>query len=460
MPVTTRRHPARSGRLGWACDRAGRYDGGHPPPSAGEPAGWGPAREALTAGADLLGQVDLDLLSERELEGLLGEIQQLADRLSWFRTVATGTLRARRRRRAGPGREAGADRDTQRFLTDQLRLPPSEAKKLGRTSDQLRGAPQTSAAFERGELGPDHAAVITETLRDLHGPVRDQLEAELTELASRTHPVALGRAARRRLAELDQDAAVKGEDRRHARRYARITPTADGMVAIHALLAGVPAEAAMTALHAFTAPDRPGAVGTREQRAADALGDIFLAALQTGEAPTQHGVRPQVNITVDLDDLQKDTGAGELDWTGPLPISELRRWLHDAHIRGLVLDPDTRIPVTVTGKRPNIPAHLWASLCVRDRGCRYPGCDRPPAWCDAAHVIPIDRGGPTHLSGLVLLCRQHHRQIDRTWTITISGNQVRFHHPDGRTLTSDPPTPSGRRGAPRHHDEHPPRAGP
>ena len=28
---------------------------------------------------------------------------------------------------------------------------------------------------------------------------------------------------------------------------------------------------------------------------------------------------------------------------------------------------------------------LLQALYLRDRGCTFPGCSRPPAWCDAHH---------------------------------------------------------------------------
>jgi hypothetical protein len=396
------------------------------------------AAVARLAGAvDGMLAVDLDLLDEDGLRGLLKDTQRQLDRLGSLRVTATGALESRERRRRGPGRERQAERDTQRFLTDELHLPPGEAKAVGRTGRQLKDAPEAAAAFAAGRLGAEHAKVITDALRDLDPLHRQELEAELTAAATTMDPISLGRLARRRVAELDQHAAVKDEDRRHARRYARASQTADGMVAISALLDGVPAEAALTVLHAFTRPDGPGVSGSREQRAADALGDIFLAALQTAEAPTQHGVKPQVTVLVQLSDLAGQAGAAELDWTGPITITEIHRWLSDAHITGVLMDPEQPVPIAVSGKRPTIPAHLRTAVRVRDRGCRYPGCDRRPSWCDIAHAIAVSDGGATHLSQLVLLCREHHRLTELGgWTIRIDGATVTFTHPDGRELIS------------------------
>jgi hypothetical protein len=56
------------------------------------------------------------------------------------------------------------------------------------------------------------------------------------------------------------------------------------------------------------------------------------------------------------------------------------------------------------------PAQRTA-LSVRDGGCRFPGCDRPLAWCEAHHLRHWLHGGPTDLGNLVLLCRGHHHAV-------------------------------------------------
>jgi Domain of unknown function (DUF222)/HNH endonuclease len=56
------------------------------------------------------------------------------------------------------------------------------------------------------------------------------------------------------------------------------------------------------------------------------------------------------------------------------------------------------------------PAQRTA-LTVRDGGCVFPGCDRPPGWCEAHHLRHWLHGGPTDLGNLVLLCWTHHRAV-------------------------------------------------
>ncbi len=59
-----------------------------------------------------------------------------------------------------------------------------------------------------------------------------------------------------------------------------------------------------------------------------------------------------------------------------------------------------------------VPTDLWNAVLVRDGHCRHPGCDRPPDWCEAHHVIPFPHG-PTAIDNLVLLCSRHHHLVHR-----------------------------------------------
>lgn len=54
-------------------------------------------------------------------------------------------------------------------------------------------------------------------------------------------------------------------------------------------------------------------------------------------------------------------------------------------------------------------ARQRAALAVRDGGCRFPGCEKPPSWCEAHHVDFWARDqGKTDLENGILLCRYHH----------------------------------------------------
>jgi len=57
------------------------------------------------------------------------------------------------------------------------------------------------------------------------------------------------------------------------------------------------------------------------------------------------------------------------------------------------------------------------ALYARDKGCSFPGCDRPPQWCERHHVVAWLFGGLTDIDNLTLVCRYHHHSFERLgWT--------------------------------------------
>ncbi|AKK04119.1 HNH endonuclease signature motif containing protein [Corynebacterium epidermidicanis] len=52
------------------------------------------------------------------------------------------------------------------------------------------------------------------------------------------------------------------------------------------------------------------------------------------------------------------------------------------------------------------------ALLARDFVCQHPGCAEPASRCDAHHIVPWSRGGPTSINNLGFLCRKHHRRND------------------------------------------------
>ncbi|QFG68067.1 HNH endonuclease signature motif containing protein [Ornithinimicrobium pratense] len=53
----------------------------------------------------------------------------------------------------------------------------------------------------------------------------------------------------------------------------------------------------------------------------------------------------------------------------------------------------------------------FKALVVRDEHCTFPGCSRPPQWCDVHHLTWWSRGGRTDVDQMALLCEQHHTHV-------------------------------------------------
>ena len=398
--------------------------------------------DELTSAVDAVLASDLDALSDTDIKQQLRGMQVQIDRLIAHRNKCAGTLETRAAREAGQARDSRVFAPNRRFLEDELNLTPSEAKQAGQTGRCMEQAPLMAKALEKGHIRDQHARVILDTLQHLAGTARRSAERELVREARRATPTQLRRSARRLLATADAEAAERAEDRRHGRRYARMTETADGMWVLSAALSGIDAETARTAINAFRTPDATDEYRYRtpEHASADALVAALRASLDLGAAPEQHGIPAQVMVMVTAEELLSGIGTGEGVWNGPIPASEIRRLAQDAAITRVLVDARS-VPLEVSEGRRNVTSGVWKALVARDRGCRWPGCDAPPAWCDAAHgSVPERAKGRLSVANGLLLCRRHHRKVDNGhWRIQIRGPDISFTSPGGRVVDSPPP---------------------
>jgi hypothetical protein len=124
----------------------------------------------------------------------------------------------------------------------------------------------------------------------------------------------------------------------------------------------------------------------------------------------------------------------ELDDGPALALDAVRRLACDATIVGVLEDTDGE-PLNVGRKTRSIPPALSRALRARDRGCRFPGCDRA-RFTEGHHVKHWADGGETKLSNLVTLCSFHHHLVHEGGfglTATDDGLFV-FTRPDGRRI--------------------------
>jgi hypothetical protein len=57
----------------------------------------------------------------------------------------------------------------------------------------------------------------------------------------------------------------------------------------------------------------------------------------------------------------------------------------------------------------------------------------PARWCDAHHILPWERGGPTSVENCALLCRRHH-------VLVHEGGWILLRNLDGTYEVKQPPT--------------------
>ncbi|MGW4679601.1 DUF222 domain-containing protein, partial [Micromonospora taraxaci] len=176
------------------------------------------------------------------------------------------------------------------------------------------------------------------------------------------------------------------------------------------------------AIDPLSAPSGPDDTRCAGQRRHDALADVCRLALRTGELPDSGGDPAQVVVTTGYDALTRQLSAGALDIGLQLTPHTVRRLACDATILPAVLGGAGQV-LDVGRQRRLVTGALRRALVLRDGGCAFPGCDRPPRWCAAHHIQHWADGGPTNLTNAVLLCGHHHRHIHHTdWTVRLGDN--------------------------------------
>ena len=231
------------------------------------------------------------------------------------------------------------------------------------------------------------------------------------------------------VAEAEDERLLRDSEREaHEQRCLTLSPLGDGRVRVRGILDSEAAAIVTAALDPLCKPDATAAelaeTGTARspgQRRADALIEVCRVALSGGGLPDNGGDRPQIAVTVSYDVLRNRLGPGHLDTGEPVSAETVRRLACDARILPMTLDGKGQI-LDAGRARRLATGSIRLALNVRDRGCVFPGCDRPPRWCDAHHITSWADGGPTDLSNLALLCGFHHRAVhdDTGWQVRLA----------------------------------------
>jgi hypothetical protein len=158
-----------------------------------------------------------------------------------------------------------------------------------------------------------------------------------------------------------------------------------------------------------------------------------MHALDSGLIPQQATQRPHLMVTTSLETLRGLPGAcaAELELSA-LPISArtVERLACDASITRIVLGSDSMV-IDVGRAKRTISGAARKALNVRDRGCTWPGCERPASWTSGHHLKHWIHGGDNQPPNLTLLCYRHHWMVhEGNWQI-VRGD-------DGRMLTIPP----------------------
>ncbi len=296
---------------------------------------------------------------------------------------------------------------------------------------QLESLPKIAAALGSGEISYQSASVLCH-LRDQLGDKRELfVEEEMLEHARNQSVASLRYLCRYARHVADPDGFFNDAEADYTLRRLDISQMGDGMYCLDGILDPEAGAAVRTALDTLAKRLGPDDERSRKQRMADSLTELVHHAMDEGRLPKRNGVKPHVSLTTTIEGLKGELGAGPADLELSLPISTrtLERLACDCTMSRVLL-ADSMV-VDVGRATRVVSAPMRRALQTRDRGCRWPGCDRQVNWSTPHHIVHWARGGPNRLPNLVLLCFFHHRLVhEGGWQVVKAGREFRFVPPD------------------------------
>src|SRR6266852_1310617 len=276
---------------------------------------------------------------------------------------------------------------------------------------QVEHLSQSSKAMADGEIGFAHFALIARTSAavgerldegKLLGQARKQTIARFHDSCYHARHAA------------DPQGCAADEAQGVEARSLTFANSDDGMVYVNGMLDKVGGAAVQAALEPLAQRTGKDDDRCRERRVADALVEGCMHSLET------------------LLGLSGATAA-EMDFSLPISAKAVERLACDCTVTRVLLGSDSTV-IDVGRARRVISGAQGKALRVRDRGCVWPGCDRPATWTSGHHLLHWINGGATDLSNLVLICYRHHWMVhEGEWQIVRAD--------DGRMLTIPPITP-------------------
>jgi len=288
-----------------------------------------------------------------------------------------------------------------------------------------------------------HAAIVARGIDRVRDAAdRDTLtgvEHTLVDYAGSLTTRQLGKLVRQLPDRLDPDGAEPREQWLRERSSVTLRQLPNGLTRLTAELHPEAAGFVRAALDAQTAPRRVAFTDTIDTIDTDAentddTGDIVtdtrtlaqkrVDALQTmardflaHDRGSLAGTAVTMLVTVDLDQLRTGLGTARIAGVDePIAAPTARRLAADAELIPVVLGGDSEVLDLGRSARLFTEAQRRAMI-ARDGGCIWPGCQAPPAWCEAAHLVPWLPHGPTDLDNGALLCTGHHHRFDHDgWT--------------------------------------------
>jgi hypothetical protein len=293
---------------------------------------------------------------------------------------------------------------------------------------QVEHLGRSSKAMAAGEIGFAHFALIART----SAAVGERLdEAKLLGQARKQTIARFHDSCYHARHAADPHGCAKEEAQGVEARSLTFANSDDGMVYVNGMLDKVGGAAVQAALEPLAQRTGKDDDRCRERRVADALVDVCMHSLDN-RVPSR---RTHLQITTSLETLLGLCGApaAEMEFSLPISAKAVERLACDCSVTRILLGSDSTV-IDVGRAKRTISGPQRKALRVRDRGCVWPGCDRPATWTEGHHLVHWIHNGLGNLPNLVLLCYRHHWMVhEGEWQIVRAD--------DGRMLTIPPITP-------------------
>jgi hypothetical protein len=292
------------------------------------------------------------------------------------------------------------------WITFNCKMTRNLAADCVAVGEQMSRMPQSIQAMHAGDIGFAHMPVMARTAKAV-GAVFDE-----KVLLAKAKKVTAGKfyykAQQYRHSVQPEVYAAEQEEKAQNNRLS-VSTAKDGCFFIEVQLDPISGAAVRGALEPLARPSGQHDDRDYDQRMADALVEIITHG-------GKHDVQLQVTSSVEtLLGLVGAQGA-EMEFSLPISSKTVERWACDCSVTRVLMQDSMVIDVGRAKRVVSGPTKR--ALHARDGHCLWPGCERPPSWSDAHHLVSWIHGGPTDLDNLVLLCHRHHRLVhEGNWQI-------------------------------------------
>lgn len=363
----------------------------------------------LTDAVRLLREVDPSGLPRDALEDLIAELS----------TVENVALERRLAAMAALDDLEDGGQSSSTVARSRGKVSQRKASRSAKTAKKLQAMPRTRKRLARGEITEEHANAAADAA-DRCGDA-DKADRELQPTISA--PADLFEKRSRDWASDNEanDAKEKRHRRQRGNRKLVLgTDKADGSFSLYGTTDTTEGSELKKAIQAEADRlyredgGREGAAEcgrTADQRRLDALANLIKrgAGLLSNNKSKRPHPRHQGVIRIPIERyLGDDTVDATLIGQGPLPKSVLDRVMCDIDLSPLIVDAEGNA-LWLGHSTRTATDQQWTALIDRDEGCVVCGAD--PSYCEAHHIEFWNRGGPTDITNLVLLCTRHHHDL-------------------------------------------------